>query len=493
MAYFHRMTSHLLRVAYVLLEAVLFLLFFISPAHAAFPATVLSPGTQCNVNTCRQYSAVVTPRVWRSSLQEACVDQAARNTSIDTTYSYTCAGVDVASATVNFSRVRKDDGSAGPFVSDVNMSWQDVANNPEYSCPSGATLSGGQCTCTAPSVQNSANDGCDAPASAEQQSCESFAAEWNSTLNPSSAVSVPGIVSSGPSCIHVPGFAEGRGCSGKIAVDLSYRPDGKNFYTFGSFRAGTGPDLPCNIGTLVPGTSTATVTPTLVEPTPTDCKGYKGTVNGLETCVPLSAVPEIQTSKTKTNVTTPADGTPTTTVTAESTTCADKQCTTTTAITRDGATIVSVTAGSRGDHCKANPNNTECGGSDSGTGWGGTCDSGFSCDGDAVQCALTKEVHLQNCKLNRDTEESALYHASRVKAGDQTTDLPGNDTVNMGSQNFNSSSVLPGGSCIGDLSVVVASKSISLPLSRVCPYLEYLGMILMGISALLSARIFMRG
>jgi hypothetical protein len=128
-----------------------------------------------------------------------------------------------------------------------------------------------------------------------------------------------------------------------------------------------------------------------------------------------------------------------------------------------------------------------------GSGFGGSCEAGFACDGDAIQCAIAREQHRRNCVMFNDpSDESRLYEANKDKEGDQTGDLPGSETVDIGAL-IDRSDALGGGSCFGDVAVTVWGRSMSLPFSQLCPYLAMLGNILLAVSALLSARIIARG
>ncbi|TWG38202.1 hypothetical protein ATF69_2144 [Acidovorax delafieldii] len=128
-----------------------------------------------------------------------------------------------------------------------------------------------------------------------------------------------------------------------------------------------------------------------------------------------------------------------------------------------------------------------------GNGFGGSCISGFACEGDAIQCAIAKEQYARNCKLFDDTSaESDLYNANKGKTGNQTGDLPGNETISL-SGRIDTSDPLGGGGCIGDLSITVWGHGVSLPLSNLCQYLAMLGNILVAVSMLMAARIVTRG
>lgn len=115
----------------------------------------------------------------------------------------------------------------------------------------------------------------------------------------------------------------------------------------------------------------------------------------------------------------------------------------------------------------------------------GSCGA-FTCDGDAIQCAIAKEQHRRNCQMFEDkTPESELYNASKTKTGNQTGDLPGNSTLTFGSDKYDTTNLLGGASCIGDITVEVMGQPVVLQVSRVCPFLEWLRMALLAVGAVL--------
>lgn len=119
--------------------------------------------------------------------------------------------------------------------------------------------------------------------------------------------------------------------------------------------------------------------------------------------------------------------------------------------------------------------------------------SGFSCEGDAIQCAIAQEQHRRACKLFDDeSAESKLYNDNKGKKGNQTGDLPGNETISIAGR-VNTSDAIGGGGCFGDLNLTVWHTSVSLPLSNLCQYLAMLGNILVAVSMLMAARIITRG
>lgn len=125
--------------------------------------------------------------------------------------------------------------------------------------------------------------------------------------------------------------------------------------------------------------------------------------------------------------------------------------------------------------------------------FGGTCDTGFTCKGDVIQCAIAQEQHRRACQLYvLKTAESKLYLTESVKTGNRTLDLPGNETIDLNGR-IDVSDALGGGAGVQDLNITVAGQSITLPLSVLNSPLAILGNILVAISFLLAFRIVGRG
>lgn len=124
--------------------------------------------------------------------------------------------------------------------------------------------------------------------------------------------------------------------------------------------------------------------------------------------------------------------------------------------------------------------------------FGGQCES-VTCDGDAIQCAIARDQYKRSCELmEKESAESQLYASNKGKDGNQTGELPGNETISL-SGRIDTSDALGGGSCFGDLSITVWKEPITLPLSQLCQYLAMLGNILVAVSMLMAARIVTRG
>lgn len=125
--------------------------------------------------------------------------------------------------------------------------------------------------------------------------------------------------------------------------------------------------------------------------------------------------------------------------------------------------------------------------------FGGACAAGFTCKGDAVQCAIAYQQHIRACKLFDDpSPESLLYEANKDKQGNQAKDLEANETIDI-TGSIDQSDLLGGGAGVSDLNITVAGFGVTLPFSGLNPYLAALGNLLVAVSMLLAFRIIGRG
>jgi hypothetical protein len=243
---------------------------------------------------------------------------------------------------------------------------------------------------------------------------------------------------------------------------------------------------------------------TLPVATPSTCKTGEvpGQVNGVDVCVKAGSTTSSDSKKTETTPITDSSGSTTSTdkTTSTETKCDGTNCTTTTTTTTttgggDGAsgtpsTTTTTSTKPQASFCAENPASAQCVTSS----FRGACSGGFSCDGDAVQCAIAQEQHVRDCQLYTLQEsDGAVYDASRDKEGDQTKDLPGNSTVDLGGSVDSSDAFGGAAQCIQDLNIVVMGRSVSLPFSTICPGLAMLGNVLVAVSFLLAFRIVTRG
>lgn len=315
-----------------------------------------------------------------------------------------------------------------------------------------------------------------------------------------------------------PAAGGGRGCRIKFNMQMvAGNPDGSStsYGTFdmdtrpGSTPANGIPDYSCTVGD---GTTSDS------KPAEPPCKnGSQGSVNGVTVCVPRQPDNGVTTGVDGTETQTKPDGSKTETRTQRETTCNATTCTTTTTVTttntssggQAGAptTTTTTTNTPRGEYCKANPKAAQCtgstggGGSGGGTGgdgdgddpskFGGSCAAGFTCEGDAIQCAIAREQHVRACKLFDDKSPESELYAAEVAKGTQrnvTGDLPGNETIDVASK-LNTGNLLGTAQCPGDLNVTVWRTEVALPFSRLCQPLDYMGWILVAVAGIAGFRI----
>lgn len=232
-------------------------------------------------------------------------------------------------------------------------------------------------------------------------------------------------------------------------------------------------------------------TPEAKDPDPTCSKGFKGTVNGVVVCVPPKSSSGVIEKETKDN----GDGTQTdseTTVKCEGGTCKiTKTSTTTDKTTNSEINSSSVTTTvDKKDFCAQNKSSAQCkdGGDEKGDGkFGGSCDAGFTCEGDALQCAIAKEQHKRSCELHvNESPESKLYEAAKAKTGKATDDLPGNETISL-TDRIDTSSALGAGYCpLRDITVDAFGYSKVLPLSDNCEKIGYVKVFFISFCLLLA-------
>lgn len=342
-------------------------------------------------------------------------------------------------------------------------------------------------------------------------------------------------------CMPVEGGDAGSppGCKHSFTPQTRYRLSDTDPWRYEGDSWALGPnDLAAAGGTLacVPGLDNQPGDPPIPrreDPKPGCEGGIPGQVNGVDVCVdPASGYTEGvdwtqvtdadgNVKEQKTNVTCsgeqctvttttktpgdPGEGTTTSTTTTRAAYCAKNPASSVCAGATDptGSTRNQNGRGGPGDpasggggggegdgFCKENPDLPICKQSS----FGGSCGA-WTCEGDAIQCAIAKEQHQRACKLIDDhtSQEAQLYASSKGKDGNVTADLPGNSSLSFGSEHYDSTALLGGGSCVSDLSVEVFGKVVSLPLSNVCPYVQWLRTILLAIGALLWMVIVFKG
>lgn len=307
-------------------------------------------------------------------------------------------------------------------------------------------------------------------------------------------------------CVPFDPIGPKKGCKVSFSMNGQHQNDDKSWSTYGKFA----PVEKTSGGETKGEACTATDSEDPKDgegkkPKEPECKdGYKGEVNGVTTCVPnvkkngVDFAPEKKTEELL------PEGTKK--ETEKKTSCENGKCTTTTTTKTTDKNGNSVTQTSKTEEsekafCSANPSKCKDGKADAGKGdeekegekgkFGGGCSAGFTCEGDAIQCAIAQEQHKRSCELFvNESDESKLYKSEVAKGRnrDVTKMLPGNSDVDV-SDKLSRDDLLGGARCISDLSVTVWNTNVSLPLSKICPQLEYMGWVLVAVSTLVAFRI----
>ena len=202
------------------------------------------------------------------------------------------------------------------------------------------------------------------------------------------------------------------------------------------------------------------------------------------------------TTTVQNTTSTNADGTKTT-VTTTVVTAADGSKTQTqtssTTARPDGSTGVSSSPSDKNNLCSQNPNLTICQNSTV----SGDCTSGFSCTGDAIQCATLRAAAAMQCKQAKDDADFKASYAyslgSSVLAGSDpagsTLPSPSKATAVTMPGTLDQTGWLGAGQCFADKVVSVQGRTFVLPYSKACDYLIVLRLGLMVVASLVSFRI----
>lgn len=220
--------------------------------------------------------------------------------------------------------------------------------------------------------------------------------------------------------------------------------------------------------------------------------GQLGDYNGQRVCLPFNASSGVLDKEVKDN----GDGTKTESETAVK--CENGKCeitkTSTTTNTATNTTVSNSSVTTTVDKeafCSQNKTAGVCKnekGEEEGKGkFGGSCSGGFTCEGDALQCAIAKEQHKRACELHvNESPESKLYEAAKAKTGKATDDLPGNETIAL-TDRIDTSSALGAGYCpLRDITVDAFGFSKVLPLSDHCENIGYVKIFFISFCLLLA-------
>lgn len=261
--------------------------------------------------------------------------------------------------------------------------------------------------------------------------------------------------------------------------------------------------------TCSPDSSTETpVTAPPEQPQPVDSPEYEcsskgmsyGTVNGQVVCLPPGTdqtPPVIDSDKTTESN---PDGSRTETETRDTVSgeSVTRETTTTTydAEGNQTAQTTTTTTAGTGAFCEQNPSAAVC--KDGKITGGGTCGEAPVCAGDAIQCAIVFQAWKTRCeaaKTNAALGEGSDLAAQLAGVGENAmtgdaTDLETlTDTVDVSGQ-ISTEKFLSGG-CIPDkvITGLPMGKTVTIPFSQLCLYLEIFGNIMVIIAMLAAARI----
>jgi hypothetical protein len=248
-----------------------------------------------------------------------------------------------------------------------------------------------------------------------------------------------------------------------------------------------------------PGGSGPEANPRPSPPPPGYCPGE---VNGQPVTVPCtqgtSRGPSTNTSGSS------SDGGTSTGTTTQQTSCSNGRCTTTTTTTTTtsggaggaGGTSTTSTSTEQGEseYCAANPGDrVNCSEEDGESSFGGSCASSFTCDGDAVQCAIARDQHIRHCQMFDTPNPLSEKGAPAMNDQSRPADHPANngETVNLGG-GFDQTNLIAG-SCPPNVSVSMMGHAVSLPISDVCAPATWLGNFLVALTALACLGIVFKG
>lgn len=228
------------------------------------------------------------------------------------------------------------------------------------------------------------------------------------------------------------------------------------------------------------------------DPTPPPPGYCRGEVNGNTVTVPCS---DGTSDGPKVNDTTgKSDGSGTNENTTSNTTCKDGICTTTTNTntTTTGAggsgggtgTGNSTKTQSQDSYCADHPKDPLCKGTEDGS-FGGACAGGFTCDGDAVQCAIAKEQHIRNCEFFAaapNSDPAVMAAAAGVHPADHPYTTAQQTPLSF-SSGIDQTELLSGG-CPANQSFTAGGRSFVVPFGTLCTPLGWLGNVLVALAFL---------
>lgn len=476
MAYLYRLICAV--VAYVLL---------VSSAYAAFPTS-----TMWRFANNPQFGLFATPAEACPALMKGL---------------YPGAGFSVKLAPngVNCDVSHTQDGT-------TNWIYSDYVVQVPYQCPANASAEAGACTCNAGYIEKAG--ACVAPLTPDAKCAGDFVLSGFGVGSGKLVDTqiMKGEIPSGEMCW--PHDTPSSGCTVNFVQDKVVTMADGSKQTYGrigmySGAPGTTQGKACDIAD--PGHEVSADCKTTgmignasggraVCADPPKCPGgFGGEVNGVEVCVKDDGTNVVKSEKN--TETKNKDGS--TDKVNEKTTCQGKTCTTekTTTNTPSGggsSTVInsSTVVQSKEDYCKSNANSAQCNssanGQEDGKGgnFGGSCDGGFTCEGDALQCAQVREQYKRNCEMmDKDKDAGSLTNKALNGTDDKSADAMKESAgqVNVGST-FDQSGLGWSHSCPADPRIALnfggSGAEFSIPFSRICGPLGVLSLAGVGITLL---------
>lgn len=236
-------------------------------------------------------------------------------------------------------------------------------------------------------------------------------------------------------------------------------------------------------------------TPQVAPPTGKDgAQSCPAEFNGVKMWFPCAETTQYRPPST-TTVATPA-GTRTVSNPDQRTTCDGQNCTTTVPPLPNGSGGTSPTTQvqPQDTFCNLNPSSPQCKMSENTT-FGGSCNAGFNCTGDAAVCATARGVWETSCNLGSlkvDSGNTQVALGNSSMTGQDPSDHPRLNKLSINPGTFDTSNPFSQ-QCPADTTISAAGASISLPLSALCSPLQWLGYLAIAFTLLAAARIVVEG
>lgn len=165
----------------------------------------------------------------------------------------------------------------------------------------------------------------------------------------------------------------------------------------------------------------------------------------------------------------------------------------------DGSTTS--TSQTQESYCQKNPTASLCKQADEEAkkgSWSGSCGA-FQCEGDAVNCAIARKIHQDRCDDLDDMQqfENAASLGKNLLNGQHEADVAdflngegdSNKTINVGGLVSENGAYQFAAQCLSDIQFSIGGHAITVPISKVCPYFEMIGLFLLAAAYLAALRI----